>query len=184
MRLFIAAPVPPADPILVLLQELRDLGAQSRTGLQVVPPANLHVTLKFLGEVPADRISAIVSAMDSALADEPCFDVQVGGRGSFPSALWLQVRASALGRMADRLDEALSVIGFQPERRAYRPHVTLARLKPHTDFDVGAWLARDEVRQPLTFSVGNVMLYRSVPVAGGIRYEPLHTLVLARPSAP
>lgn len=181
MRLFIGITIPPDRAIRALLEEL-ERAARSQPDLLVVPADNLHVTLRFLGEVSPERVPAIVSAMEAALADEGCFHLQIGEAGSFTNALWLRASSPGLARMAERLDDPLSHIGFDPERRPYRPHVTLARLRPGSPFDVPSWLDSLAMREPLSLIVDRVHLYHSVPVPGGVRYKPVHTLRLRRSS--
>lgn len=181
MRLFIGIATPPDSAILALLDELAR-AEQSQPGIKAVPAENLHVTLRFLGEVREEKVQAIIAALETALAHERSFDLQIGQPGSFANALWLQASAPGLAGMAKRLDQALSTIGFEPERRPYRPHVTLARLQPIFLFDVLGWLERHEQHEPYVLRVDQVHLYRSVPVPGGVRYESVYTLDLAGPA--
>ena len=178
MRLFIAIPTPPHAEILGCLEELAE-AARTCVGLQVVPADNLHITLKFLGEVGSDQVPQIVTAMDRALAGQHGFDLALGRAGSFPGALWLQAKAAELAAMAQRLEQELAVLGFEPEKRNYCPHLTLARLKPHSDFELQTWLQQHRQQQLLQYSAAAVHLYQSVPVAGGVRYQSLHCLRLS-----
>lgn len=105
-------------------------------GLRRVPAENLHVTLRFLGSVEA--VAPVVAAVREAAAGTAPDTLEVVGLGSFPAGgfprvLWAGVRAPWLAGLARRLEEALGSRGFPPEPRPFRPHVTLARVRPGND---------------------------------------------------
>src|SRR5262245_6799886 len=86
----------------------------------------LHVTLKFLGAVPDDRVAALSSALDAAVADLAPVALEVAGLGAFPGptrprVLWVGIRTGAgeLARLAAAVDRALAPLGFPPEARAF-----------------------------------------------------------------
>src|SRR6476661_5685443 len=100
-----------------------------------VPPANLHVTLWFLGEVDESRVETTMHALNQPFV-ERAFDLAVSGLGAFPLSgpprvFWLGVRAGAdsLARVHAELTTRLEPLGFEAERRAYSAHLTLARVK-------------------------------------------------------
>ncbi|MDO9317913.1 MAG: RNA 2',3'-cyclic phosphodiesterase [Gammaproteobacteria bacterium] len=137
LRLFIGITCPCTPVIAGLLDGLLDelhneqqSAAGSHTaGLRVVAPHNLHITLKFIGAAAATALPDIVSAMQQALANHHAFTLQLRGAGSFQSALWLGVEPNAaLNALVKGLNEALAPLGFAPETKPYRPHLTLARL--------------------------------------------------------
>ena len=116
-----------------VVRELRDA---SIGGLRPVRPEGVHLTLKFLGDVPVDRIGAIGDAVRKAAAGQAPFALSVSGVGAFPSGraprvLWAGV-AGDLERLAalqTGVDRCLSELGFAMDRRAFNPHVTLASLR-------------------------------------------------------
>lgn len=130
-RAFISADLPPLPRIEALARELREAGRD----LKVVSTEHLHLTLKFLGDTEEGLVSEIVSAMREAASGVAPFTVEVRGTGAFPSlsrpsVLWVGIRgADALAEMAKTLDEHLATLGFEPERRPWSPHVTLARVR-------------------------------------------------------
>jgi 2'-5' RNA ligase len=106
--------------------------------LRFVEPADAHVTLKFLGEIPPDRRDevdrALAAAVDEAGVDP--FDLAIGGYGVFPSreyisVVWAGVRqgGSALTRLHEACERELIAVGFEPADHAFTPHVTLARMR-------------------------------------------------------
>jgi RNA 2',3'-cyclic 3'-phosphodiesterase len=105
-------------------------------GVAWVGADNFHLTLKFLGGVETGRVDAVVAGLTGAAAGCPAFDVAVRGLGAFPSptrprVLWAAVAegAAAMSVVARRVDEALGPLGFEPETRAFSPHVTLGRVR-------------------------------------------------------
>jgi len=111
------------------------LNLEQRLDARWVPPANLHITLWFLGEVEQSRVEPTVQAIDAPF-HEPAFDLEISGLGAFPPAgsprvLWLGVTSGStqLARLHAELNRRLEPIGFVPERRAYSAHLTIARVK-------------------------------------------------------
>jgi 2'-5' RNA ligase len=100
-----------------------------------IPPENLHITLWFIGEVPEDRAAAILQTVDAPFSI-PGFDLEIRGVGAFPAqgaprVLWIGVGAGQESAIAlyGELATRLQPLGFEPERRAYAAHLTIARAK-------------------------------------------------------
>ncbi len=138
MRLFVALEIPAAvrDNLAAQISELREVSlklADKRP--RWVRPENLHVTLKFIGEVAQDKLDGIHSALSKIRSDAPV-DLQFRGLGFFsgtnhPRVLWAGVNASAnLPDLAADIDHCLETQGVAPERRAFTPHLTLAKFVP------------------------------------------------------
>jgi RNA 2',3'-cyclic 3'-phosphodiesterase len=138
VRLFVALEVPAAvrDNLAAQIKELRDLSmrvADKRP--RWVRPENLHVTLKFIGEVAPANLEGIRDGLSTIRSDGPV-DLNFRGLGLFPDeqhprVLWAGLHASAnLPSLADRIDRALETQGIARERRAFTPHLTLARIEP------------------------------------------------------
>ncbi|HEY3247652.1 MAG TPA: RNA 2',3'-cyclic phosphodiesterase [bacterium] len=138
-RTFIAVDLDPQlrDAILAIERDLETAGAR----VKWIRPTNLHFTLKFLGEIAVAQVArARIAAREAAGLTEP-FRITLGTLGAFPSfrqpqVIWIGVSDGSknLESLADRLDAALAKLRFPPERRAFRPHLTLARMR-----DVRAW---------------------------------------------
>ena len=97
---------------------------------------NIHLTLKFFGDVEVDRIPAISSAAERVVKEFSRFDIEVGGTGVFPKpsraqVLWIGIGDSSgtLSAMQARLDEECAAEGFEKDGRSYRPHLTIARIR-------------------------------------------------------
>jgi 2'-5' RNA ligase len=133
VRLFVALKIPPAvrENLGEFLAVLRALSPQPRW----VRAENLHVTLKFIGEVRAEKLGDIRAAL-SAVDSGPLITLDFRGLGFFPDekrarVFWAGIEASAnLARLAIAVDRALEKIGVPPEKRPFSPHLTLARFEP------------------------------------------------------
>lgn len=100
-----------------------------------VPPANLHVTVWFIGEVPEPRGVEVVEALRPRL-DVPAFPLALRGCGAFPSSgaprvLWIGAGAGTreMQELYAQIEARLTPLGFAAERRPYSPHLTIARVK-------------------------------------------------------
>jgi 2'-5' RNA ligase len=114
----------------------RDLTEQlSEKRMRWVRPENLHVTLKFIGEVADARVDGIRGALSAVHAEGPV-DLRFSGLGFFPNesrptVLWTGLEASAnLSTLAGDIDRTLATQGIAKEKRALVPHLTLARFAP------------------------------------------------------
>jgi 2'-5' RNA ligase len=100
-----------------------------------VRPENLHVTLKFIGETSPERLDAIGTVLAEVHSAESA-ELRFRGLGFFPDArrprvLWARIDASpGLTSLAGDIDQRLAKLGFPVERRAFTPHLTLARCEP------------------------------------------------------
>jgi 2'-5' RNA ligase len=110
-----------------------------------VRPEGIHLTLKFLGEVPATQIEAIATGMQSASAPHAPFGLTVQGLGCFPDprrprVVWVGVEepSGALARLQREVERAMTPLGFAPEKRRFSPHLTLGRVKGHKPDELGA----------------------------------------------
>ena len=133
MRLFFAVPVPPIPAAAELLPELKKRWPRVRWS----PAENLHITLKFLGEVAEESARRVETAAAETLAPVKTFPASLAGLGLFrsgrtPLALWIGCGegGEALADAAARLDEAMAGLGFPKEKRLFRAHLTLGRFPP------------------------------------------------------
>ena len=184
MRLFAALPVTGEAE-----RELRALLARCRGRdwpVKWVRDDGLHVTLRFLGEVASERVSMVREALGGAVAGTPALPFSPTELGAFPSlararVLWAGYDSeAALELLAHRVERAVMELGFPAEPRAFRPHVTLGRVRE------GARLPREGLgalaAETLTaaFVVVRVVLYESRTGAGGSRYEELASFALGQ----
>jgi 2'-5' RNA ligase len=132
VRLFVALDLPDA-----VRQSLRELIARLKPecrSAKWVRPEGMHITLKFIGEVGAEKLDTIRAALATVHA-EPPVDMQFGGLAFFPNerrprVLWCGVKASAnLAELAAGVERALVPLGIPAESREFVPHLTLARFR-------------------------------------------------------
>ena len=111
-------------------------GALQRLSLPFrwVKPAQVHLTLKFLGDIAPEAIDPIAQAMQHAVTTLTPFTLSIQGIGCFPNlarprVLWMGIHAphDMLLQLHQRLETKLAALGFAPEERPFRPHLTLAR---------------------------------------------------------
>ncbi len=161
-----------------LIDRLRVSGAP----VKWVNAANMHLTLKFLGNIPSDEISGICHLVEELVEDFPPFAVHCQGVGAFPNidrprVVWLGITRGhdEIVALQQRIDQAMSEIGIRPEPRQFHPHLTLGRirrgdptleqltqlLRKNADFDAG------------TFDVNDVAVYSSSLKRQGPEYTPL-----------
>ena len=134
MRLFTALDLP--DDIVRKLESLIE-GLKPTARIQWSPPANLHVTTKFIGEFPEEKLSKLQAAF-SALPERAPIEVRVAGLGFFPNersprVFWCGIEARGLDELAAETESATAELGVARENRPFSPHLTLARIKERVD---------------------------------------------------
>ncbi len=133
MRCFIAIELSEdvKSGLAVLQQDLKECGADIRW----VKPDNIHLTLKFLGDVDETNVRSIVEQVVGACANYSFFDLEISGIGVFPNmksprVLWAGVQGVDMfeGLYRD-IDAGMASLGFQKEKRKFSPHLTLGRFR-------------------------------------------------------
>ena len=144
-----------------------------------VDQSGMHLTLKFLGETDEKRLEELGDALDGAVAGVRSMPVTVEGFGAFPNAthpsvIWAGVVTDpALELLQHGVEKVFGPLGFPPEGRPFRPHVTLGRSR--RDSPKGAFRALEEALNALvcseTAEVTSVELMKSTTLKGGAVYE-------------
>jgi 2'-5' RNA ligase len=179
-RTFIAIPVPPTPELLELFRRAR--GQLTGSGMKWVDPESLHLTLKFLGDTDERKIQEIRQQME--IAGSAFFKAKgkLTGLDYFssqgnPSVLFSKITGlPGLEELVLRVDEAMETAGFMLEKRKFRPHLTLARIKYLQD--KGKFL--DLIRQYRDIEIQSIeaeqmVLYESILRPEGPLYVPLYT---------
>jgi 2'-5' RNA ligase len=101
-----------------------------------VDPGGIHLTLKFLGNIPSKRVTEITEAIKEAAQGISPFNLEISGLGVFPNlkqarVFWVSIggEVDKLSRLQQNIDSALAVLGFAKEERSFVPHLTLARIR-------------------------------------------------------
>jgi 2'-5' RNA ligase len=135
VRTFIAVKM--ADELIEQIVKLQDdLKTVTEEKVKWVEPHNIHITLKFLGEIPSTKLESVFQATTKACLNFPAFELSLKDLGIFPNyrrprVAWIGISEGKeeLAEVAGRIDEELSHIGFPKEERKFKSHITLARLK-------------------------------------------------------
>lgn len=183
LRCFIAIELP--EEVKKSLRELQSrLKAQSQAPVKWVEPSNIHLTLKFLGNVATDRVDAIAAAMSGATQGTGPFSLDVSELGVFPNPKRVQIvwvglggGLEKLGALQERIEGAMGKLGFPPEKRRFTPHLTLARLRdratPTEREKLGRLIAETVLDSARSFGVDSVVLMKSQLTPQGPIYSRL-----------
>ena len=185
MRAFIAIEIPPT--VRAALSHCRAELARLPVTASWTRPEAIHLTLKFLGEIPETSTAVVAQKLEQAASDSRAFHLQLAGLGAFPNlrrprVLWagLAGEVAPAQQLQLRLERELEAAGFPREEKPWKPHLTLARLKSVENpraFTAGV----EAYRLPeLPFEVDRVLLFRSELHPSGARYTELAAAALAR----
>jgi 2'-5' RNA ligase len=179
MRVFIAVEI--SDEVRKMVAErikhLRGEFTDLRVGWD--KPEKLHLTLKFLGDIGVEKLAALKTAVVAATKDIPPFDLKIEGVGSFPPrgatrVLWLGVtdKTGSLHEIWQRLERECESIGFERERRDFKPHLTIARLKEPARSRELVRLHLETDFPAAAFRVDQLIVFQSELFPTGSRYTP------------
>ncbi|MGQ9602666.1 MAG: RNA 2',3'-cyclic phosphodiesterase [bacterium] len=187
IRAFIAIPVDERirDLASSIVKNLATAGAD----VKWVEPQNLHLTLKFLGNISTDMIDQVSRILEDAVAGLNEFEVEIEGIGAFPSGkkplrvVWLGIvdQGRLIEKLSSRIEEGCGKLGFQPEERGFKPHLTIGRVRQGSQNLARLRSAISSVEfNPLKLSVDRVNLMRSELSPRGPTYTVLRTFGLGR----
>ena len=150
-------------------------------------PENIHLTLKFLGNVDQDTLQELCAALDGALAGHLSFSLTVKGAGVFPPrgrprVVWVGLagETAALAALQSAVESALEPLGFPREKRPFTPHLTVGRVRdPRRSGSLGSAIAANREREWGQCVVDRVHLMRSELFPTGPRYSILREVRLA-----
>jgi 2'-5' RNA ligase len=184
IRAFLAIDLP--DSLRAHLALVQGELQRSRADVRWVTPGNIHLTLKFFGNVPDEEIDTLALAAREAAAVEAPFQLKVTVAGAFPSpkaprVVWLGLGGDVLPltRLYQKLEKAFAALGHPPEGRAFNPHLTLGRVKSpaHREKLAGMLLKLPPLDWP-PFEVKELILFQSVLSPQGSKYTPLKVIPL------
>jgi 2'-5' RNA ligase len=191
LRVFVALDLPvPAKAI--LRQAVQELSDALPAGIRWVDPAGIHLTLKFLGDVDAGRVPDLLDSMERASTrfESSSLSLSLSGLGVFPNdreprVLWAGVTGdlAQLGRLQALVDEELSELGFARERRPFRPHLTLGRVrdqvKPEDKRRIGETMGKARLPGSHRWDTRDMHLIRSTLTPKGAIYDSIGFMLLA-----
>lgn len=181
IRTFIAVDLP--ETVRQFLETFgRELGRDVPRGVvRWVPPGNVHLTLRFLGDMPVERMSEVSLALDDAAAQHTSFRLHLDKLGCFPNprqprVIWVGVadNEDRLRALQKEVETAMGPLGWEPERRRFHPHLTLGRVKDSRSV-VEARLPWGQVLEPREIPVETIHLIESRLEPSGAVYTVRHS---------
>ena len=182
VRAFIAVELP------VVIQEqlgqiIAGLQNHSPRSVRWVAPRNIHLTLKFFGNISPDNLSQLTRVIQNEAQRSRPFDLSIAGLGAFPNkihprVIWAgAVAPPALGELQLGIDRETERLGYRNEDRGFNPHLTLGRVSQHATpaevKQISELLGRTTVGSLGTINVAALRLFRSDLQPGGAIYTPL-----------
>jgi 2'-5' RNA ligase len=167
----------------------RELERDEHKLVKWVDTGGVHLTLKFLGNIPAKRVTEITEAMKEATQGIFPFHLEISGLGAFPSlrqprVLWVGVggEMDKLSRLQQNIDSALAALGFAREERPFVPHLTLARIReeasPPERRNFGELVGSTTFEDKYHVEVAAIRLMRSQLTSAGAIYTCLSVVRL------
>ncbi len=173
-------------PSNIMAEVKRIYGEVRKTGLEAgwVRPENIHLTVIFMGDVNEKEIDAIISSIDPIAPKYKPFDISLGRMGLFPGikrprTIWLGLNGDigGIASLKSELEKPLESFGIEPEKRAFRPHLTLGRFrKPVNKPDILKKVMDDyaNISGP-TGMLDRLVLFKSELKPGGSVYTQIHS---------
>ncbi|MCW3975158.1 MAG: RNA 2',3'-cyclic phosphodiesterase [Candidatus Bathyarchaeota archaeon] len=173
-----------SEKILKKIQEVQEKLVQTEADLRIVKPKNIHITMRFLGEISTETVEKVIGQMKEIKSQS--FDIEFKGIGTFPNikyprVIWIGIKKGSieLKEIFAQLESRLTKIGFNPDKKGFNPHLTIARVRSGRN------------RQTLTDALGHLELYeigiiraeilklkRSTLTPNGPIYSTMHEVVL------
>jgi len=187
IRAFIAIKIP--DEIKSKFGEVQRKLRVPGADVRWVKPGNAHITLQFLGDTPVEKIEPIESALSRVATSHRPFDITITGLGVFPSlkrprVIWIGIveGANPLISLQASVVEEMTNLGYESEKRAYSPHITLGRVKSAKNVDklISSLEAAREFRAG-NFRATEIHLIRSILSSEGPSYSTIFSAPLLAP---
>ena len=189
LRAFIAVELP-----LEIRQNIQHATSNLRrdTGslIRWVVAENMHLTLKFLGDIPSANVEVLTQMIHAQADSFNCFDIHLTGIGSFPSSkrprvIYIGIHApAALEAFQRKMESATRRLGYNPEERAFAPHLTIGRVRQHVSADDRLKICRALEESTIdslgTARVNSVHLYKSDLKPAGPLYTKLFSAHLKK----
>ena len=180
-RGFISIDIEPFPKLIQLENEIRNSGAN----VKLVEPENVHITIKFLGETDEGIIERIEEIMKSAVENIGQFDIKLKGSGFFPNEKYIRViwigieNINKTSSIAKKIDQQLSNLGFEKEKRGFSAHLTIARVKSAKNKDnLMKIIEKYRDIEFGTFNVNSIKLKKSELTPKGPIYTTLREVKL------
>ena len=187
-RVFCAIELPQAPRRLVLQHILRLKEAVPEARASWARDANLHLTLKFIGEIPKTSVANFSEAVSRAVSDAQVFSIRLEQTGTFPThgqprVLWIGINdeSAALAKLHARVEEESARAGFAKDTRPYHPHLTIARLRQADNARALAAAHKQLEFEPVEIGVTELLVIRSELSSAGSKYSVISRHPLGPP---
>ncbi len=183
MRAFIAIDLP--VEIKDYLGRIEERLKTSAADVKWVSPANIHLTLKFLGEIDEQKKDSLIRIIESIAKDKDAFSLRLSSAGAFPNikyprVVWIGIDKGSVEvlKIAEELEEKIEKIGIPKETREFSSHITIGRVKSGLNRlklaegieEINKELSEKQLELP----AGKITLFKSTLSPKGPVYEPLH----------
>lgn len=186
MRAFIAIPL--TEQVHQELAHLQDKLRKSNADVKWVEPSNIHLTLKFIGEIDEEQVEKIKASLDEIAKNRHCFDIHLAKVGAFPKISYPRVVWAGIDEgyeecktLAKSVEDTMERLGFKKEERDFSPHLTLGRVRSSKNkAQLMACLEKEkDFVSPGKVSVSKIILFQSTLTPKGPVYAPLKKFPLA-----
>ncbi len=189
MRAFIAIDLP--LEIKDHLGRIEEKLKASAADVKWVSPANIHLTLKFLGEIDAQKKASLIRIIEDTAKDKNAFSLRLSSAGAFPNikyprVIWIGIDegSAEVLKIAEELEEKIEKIGIPKETREFSSHITIGRVKSglhRLKLTEGIEEINKELGEKLLeLPAGKITLFKSTLSPKGPAYEPLHETSLQK----
>lgn len=171
--------------VLAPLQQQLSSVAQPEDKLRLSPPENLHLTLSFLGSLPASRLDEAKVIGSAVCSRHGELSLNCRGAGAFKNSIWVGVSPDeALLALAEELRQSAVLLGMPVDPKPFQPHITVARFAPPARNRLLPVLEPFQTQEWLTFSASKASLYLSETLQEGARYSILKSFALGAAELP
>ena len=185
-RVFLAIPINPVEPVIEKMTRLKNRLADYR--IKWVNRENLHLTLFFFGEIPLNQIPELRKLLRSTTHNLPSFSFSLTGPGIFkkgkePKVLWHGIKApDLLFDIKKEVDRTVASMGYIPDEKTFRPHLTLGRFMPRQEVhpDLENALKEMQTDESIEYTASELILFESKLSPEGAQYFPIEVFPLSK----
>ena len=185
IRTFVAVLI--AQDLKQKMSEVQEQVKKLAPDVKWVAPEIFHVTLKFLGNVREDELSAVCAAIEEAVKSCAPFELSISGLGAFPNpakarVVWVGIEKGRdeLVGLASSIDKCLAKLGFEKEDKAFKAHITIGRVKTSKFLNkLAEEIGNVDADNLGTQQVSSVVVMQSELLRGGPVYSPLSEIKLS-----
>ncbi len=189
MRSFIAAEIDPAIQSKIL-QIITTLKQKIHEGVKWVSDQNIHLTLKFFGDIEQDKLTLLSDALQTTLVSFSPLTIDLAGIGAFPDnkrprVVWVGIKENpVIQKLTSAIEELAVKSGVKAEERAFSAHITLGRVAKNADYldimKVGEVISSLKVGEIGTQTIRELVIFRSDLQREGPTYTRLYKLQLGK----